>query len=87
MNFAELTHHSVDLSTYTQLQIQAAIGRRTVDVVFAGTPCQGFSVFGRRRFVRTKGHDPETDERNLLTLHFISLATALNPKVIVIENV
>lgn len=49
-----------------------------IDVIFGGPPCQGFSQIGPR--------DP-FDPRNELYLQMCRLATTLNPKIIVIENV
>lgn len=48
------------------------------DVVLAGSPCQGFSLMGRRRL-----HDP----RNSLLLVGVQHAIRLRPRVIVLENV
>jgi len=49
-----------------------------VDLVAGGPPCQGFSLAGLRQ------HD---DARNKLPYSFVELATYLNPKVILFENV
>ena len=49
-----------------------------VDVVFAGPPCQGFSIGGLR--------DPD-DPRNRLVQEFARLVLALRPRVWVLENV
>lgn len=49
-----------------------------IDAVIAGPPCQGFSTAGKRDFADTRNH--------LLPLAG-QLAAALNPNVIVIENV
>lgn len=50
----------------------------TCDVVLAGSPCQGFSLIGKRKL-----HDP----RNNLLLVGVQQAIRLRPRVIVIENV
>lgn len=52
--------------------------RRTPDIVIAGPPCQGFSTAGKRDLA---------DERNHLLPLAGRIATHINPKVIVIENV
>lgn len=49
------------------------------DAVVGGPPCQAFSTAGRRL-----GLD---DERGNVFLHFLDLAIALKPRLIVIENV
>ena len=50
-----------------------------IDLVAGGPPCQAFSTAGHR-----KGFE---DERGNVFLHFLNLATELNPKFIIIENV
>lgn len=49
-----------------------------IDVLFGGPPCQGFSLAGKRdRF----------DPRNQLYLEFVRVASILQPRMIVLENV
>lgn len=60
-----------------------AFGRRgefpgTIDVVFGGPPCQGFSTIGKRLV---------EDERNQLVFHFFRVVTELRPRYFVMENV
>lgn len=50
----------------------------SVDCVFGGPSCQGFSVIGRR--------DP-TDRRNVLVHEFARIVVALRPRWFVLENV
>ena len=57
---------------------RSQIGDRTVDVVFGGPPCQGFSIIGKRAF---------DDPRNELVSHFMRLVIELNAKYFVMENV
>lgn len=64
--------------TGQQIRARAGIGRRDVDVVFGGAPCQGFSMIGKRTF---------DDPRNRLVFHFIRLVNELRPKYFVFENV
>jgi DNA (cytosine-5)-methyltransferase 1 len=49
-----------------------------VDVVFGGSPCQGFSLIGKRAL---------DDPRNALVSHFMRIVTELKPKYFVLENV
>lgn len=56
----------------------AGIGRRSVDVVFGGPPCQGFSLIGQRML---------DDPRNLLVKEFVRLVAELKAKTFVFENV
>lgn len=56
----------------------AGIGRRTVDVVFGGPPCQGFSLIGHRML---------DDPRNQLVREFVRLVDELGARAFVFENV
>lgn len=87
INFPDILHERADVGALTLEVVQETIKSETVDVVFGGPPCQGFSIFGRRRFIKTKDHRPEDDERNELSLKFIDLAVGLKPRVIFMENV
>lgn len=87
INFPEIPHFQSDLSAITPEQVRLHTEGKTVDVVFGGPPCQGFSIFGKRRFINTKGHQVEADERNELSIHYIDLAISLSPKAILMENV
>jgi DNA (cytosine-5)-methyltransferase 1 len=66
--------HVCDLAS--EFQIKTTIAPPTV--VVAGPPCQGFSTLGLRRF---------DDPRNSLIVVGVRHALALQPKVIIIENV
>jgi DNA (cytosine-5)-methyltransferase 1 len=57
---------------------KAKLGKRAIDVVFGGAPCQGFSLIGKRAL---------DDVRNSLVHHFVRLVAELNPKYFVFENV
>lgn len=56
----------------------AGIGSKTVDVVFGGPPCQGFSLIGKRML---------DDPRNQLVKEFVRLVGELGARVFVFENV
>jgi DNA (cytosine-5)-methyltransferase 1 len=56
----------------------AKIGRRHIDVVFGGPPCQGFSLIGYRAL---------DDPRNGLVKHFLRIVAELRPSYFVFENV
>lgn len=86
-NFPSIRHVRADVGALTVADVKQHTAGRSVDVVFGGPPCQGFSIFGRRRFVNTQKHRPEDDERNELSLKFIELAIELRPRVIFMENV
>jgi DNA (cytosine-5)-methyltransferase 1 len=60
------------------IRANSKIGRRDVDVVFGGAPCQGFSMIGKRAL---------DDPRNSLVYHFVRVVAELRPKYFVFENV
>ena len=69
-----------DVSGLSGKEIRAAagIGKREVDVVFGGAPCQGFSMIGKRAL---------DDPRNSLVMHYVRLIREISPKYFVFENV
>jgi DNA (cytosine-5)-methyltransferase 1 len=71
--------------------LQAKIGKeflgRGVGAVVGGPPCQGFSIFGKRRFINTRGYDPHHDERNKLVFSFVNIVRNIKPRWVVMENV
>jgi len=62
----------------SEIRDAAQLGRRSVDVVFGGAPCQGFSLIGQRML---------DDPRNLLVKEFVRIVTELRAKTFVFENV
>jgi DNA (cytosine-5)-methyltransferase 1 len=58
-----------------------------IGIVAGGPPCQGFSIFGQRRFVNTDGYDPHQDPRNKLVFSFLEVIRRLRPRWFVMENV
>jgi DNA (cytosine-5)-methyltransferase 1 len=58
-----------------------------VDLIVGGPPCQGFSIFGKRRFVNTKKHDLKSDERNDLVFAFANIIIKAQPNWFIMENV
>lgn len=79
-NFPERRAFALDLAKATGQDIRrlANIRNRTIDVLFGGPPCQGFSVGGRREL---------DDCRNRMVFHFSRLVRELRPKYFVMENV
>ncbi|BAZ40772.1 DNA-cytosine methyltransferase [Calothrix sp. NIES-4101] len=61
-----------------EIRNNSAIGKREIDVVFGGSPCQGFSMIGKRAL---------DDPRNTLVFHFLRIILELKPKYFVFENV
>ena len=71
---------SADLRTVDVEKVLAAASITTgeLDVMFAGPPCQGFSMIGARVV---------WDDRNNLFREVLRLAAGLRPRCMVIENV
>ncbi|MBD2356550.1 DNA cytosine methyltransferase [Tolypothrix sp. FACHB-123] len=69
---------SVVDTTGEEIRKRSPIGDREIDVVICGSPCQGFSIIGKRLF---------DDPRNSLVFHFYRLVLELQPKFFVMENV
>jgi DNA (cytosine-5)-methyltransferase 1 len=61
-----------------EIRSRSGIGRRRVDVVFGGPPCQGFSLIGHRAM---------DDPRNSLVREFVRIVEELQPSYFVFENV
>lgn len=90
---------SHDIRTVTIETIQAklaakGVGPGELDCLIGGPPCQGFSQLRRTEerqgdeLVGFRGYNQlDQDPRNDLVLRFLEIAHALNPKVIIIENV
>ena len=68
-------------------QIVSDFQGREVGIVVGGPPCQGFSIFGKRRFVNTRSYDPHIDPRNKLVFAFVDIVKRLSPRWFVMENV
>lgn len=68
----------VEHVTAARIRKVAGIGNRPVDVVFGGSPCQGFSMIGKRAL---------DDPRNSLVRHFVRLVDELDASAFAFENV
>jgi len=79
-NFPEcaVIAESVSQLTGAEIRQRAGIGRRRIDVVFGGAPCQGFSLIGHRAL---------DDPRNRLVRDFVRLVAELKASYFVFENV
>lgn len=62
----------------SDIRAAAKIGKRRVDVVFGGAPCQGFSLIGQRAL---------DDPRNSLVKDFVRIVSELDARYFVFENV
>ena len=67
--------------------ISSKIRKANVDLIVGGPPCQGFSIFGKRRFVNTKNHDLTKDERNDLVFAYAQIVVKSNVSWFIMENV
>jgi DNA (cytosine-5)-methyltransferase 1 len=76
--FSSILCKSVADITGEEIRKNSTIGEKQIDVVFGGSPCQGFSIIGKRAL---------DDPRNQLALHFIRIVLELKPKYFVFENV
>ena len=76
-NCAVMPRSVVGLSG-AEIRLAAGIGSRSVDVVFGGAPCQGFSMIGQRAF---------DDPRNALVQDFLRIVSELDAAYFVFENV
>jgi DNA (cytosine-5)-methyltransferase 1 len=64
--------------TGDEIRRRSGIGPRPVSVVFGGSPCQGFSMIGKRSL---------DDPRNALVRHFMRIVVELGADYFVFENV
>ncbi len=86
-NFPDIPLVNKDIKDVRREDIAKFTEGKAVDVVVGGPPCQGFSVFGKRRFVNTKGYDPGADPRNHLVYEYIRMVRLMRPKFFLMENV
>lgn len=87
-NFPSVPFINRDLSEeQTREIIVERLAGTSIGIVAGGPPCQGFSIFGKRRFVNTRGHDPQRDPRNRLIYSFVDIVSRLSPRWFVMENV
>jgi DNA (cytosine-5)-methyltransferase 1 len=86
-NFPEIPLFEGDIKDLTYDKIIEFTKGQEVDLVVGGPPCQGFSVFGKRRFIKTQGYNPQDDPRNKLVYEYIRVVKLLRPKFFFMENV
>lgn len=78
----------LDLSSEaSQTMVGERLKKAKVDLIVGGPPCQGFSIFGKRRFVNTKNHDVSKDKRNNLVFAFANIVRIASPRWFIMENV
>ena len=87
-NFAHVAHIEGDLSSSAVVdEVVSQVERKEVGILAGGPPCQGFSIFGNRRFVNTRGYAPHKDPRNKLVFAFVEQVRRIQPRWFVMENV
>ena len=67
--------------------VKKVVGKKEIDIIVGGPPCQGFSMFGKRRFVKSQSHNPHDDIRNDLIFTYLKYVEEFNPKWFMMENV
>lgn len=70
-----------------QILVANKIKSQNVDLIVGGPPCQGFSIFGKRRFVNTKQHDLKSDKRNDLVFAYANIVINSGVNWFIMENV
>ena len=70
-----------DIINLNEQRIKSIIGKKKVDLIIGGPPCQGFSIAGSigRNFI--------DDPRNHLFKEFARIVSILKPKYFIMENV
>jgi DNA (cytosine-5)-methyltransferase 1 len=61
--------------------IDNELGKKQVDLIIGGPPCQAYSIAGRAR------KDMNNDPRNTLYIHYVEFLKMYQPKMFVFENV
>lgn len=86
--FPDIDHLHSDISDRdVQKEIVGRFKGKQIGVVVGGPPCQGFSMFGKRRFVNTRDYRPDLDPRNQLVFSYLKIVTEIRPRWFVMENV
>ena len=87
LNFPNVPILVKDINLITKEDIEQELKGVEIDLIVGGPPCQGFSIFGKRRFINTKDYNPHEDPRNFLVYQFIRIVEEVKPKFFLMENV
>lgn len=63
--------------------LRSVIGKKNVDIIIGGPPCQAYSIHGRA----TDKNSMQDDYRNYLFESFVKVVAAFTPKAFIFENV
>ncbi len=77
-NLKETLVECGDITKINPLDVKKKIKNQKIDLIVAGTPCQGFSTSGKRN---------PNDPRNKLFRQLIKFLNAFQPKAFIMENV
>lgn len=77
-NHHEAATYLGDIKKLSDKKLRDLIGKRSIDMVVGGPPCQGFSTVGKGLV---------EDDRNKLFKEFVRIVKITKPKVILFENV
>lgn len=86
-NFPDIPLILKDIKDLDVAEMNRILQGKDVDLIVGGPPCQGFSVFGKRRFINTQGYEPQKDSRNFLVYEYIRIVEMIKPKFFFMENV
>lgn len=79
LNFPHVRSLGEDITQITNDEVEQWLNEfKSLDLLFGGPPCQGFSLAGKRNV---------NDPRNMLFTHMVRIAAILQPRYIVMENV
>lgn len=88
-NFTDVQFLETNAREITTADVRAAVRERgyepaDVDIVIGGPPCQGFSRLNNERI---ELDEMEKDDRNTLFEEFLRFVDALEPQIVLMENV
>ena len=89
-NFPDIPFVKGDLSEKkVSKELIKKLHGKKIHLIVGGPPCQGFSIFGKRRFVNTQTQDynPHKDPRNKLVYTFLDYVKKIKPMWFMMENV
>lgn len=75
-----------DLTKFTPEELAAKIGKKSIDIIVGGPPCQGFST-ARQADGANHGNRLVEDSRRYLFRHFLEYVKYFKPAIFVMENV